>query len=90
MRTIMKIRYLGMLIEISILFMVPGYTQVTKEIPTPADFTPTPGDLGWGSVRGKVTDTVRGVPIAGADETYYCPGVRPCGCGTTCATKIPR
>jgi hypothetical protein len=26
-------------------------------------------------------------PACSANETYYCPGKCPCGCGTTCATK---
>jgi len=28
--------------------------------------SPTPGDLGWGTIHGKVTDTVTGAPIIGA------------------------
>ncbi len=144
---------------------------------TAAAVTPRPGDLGWGQVRGRVSDTIDGSPIAGAsvtctqrsnhpvslcnatvktsadgvfvfprvffqasdvielsashpahgaqamrqefftrpslvvdfslpvvdltphpcctapacreNEVYSCPGVCPCGCGTTCATRTP-
>jgi hypothetical protein len=28
-------------------------------------------------------------PPCKSDETYYCPGECPCGCGTTCATHTP-
>jgi len=33
---------------------------------TVAAYTPAPGDLGWGEVHGRVTDTINGSPIAGA------------------------
>jgi len=47
--------------------------------------TPTPGDLGWGTIHGKVTDAVTGTPIFGAtvicdDNSYTSP--HPCS-GTT-------
>lgn len=48
-------------------------TQITFEIQPvtqlPASTPPLAGNLGWGSIHGKITDAITGVPIAGATVT---------------------
>jgi carboxypeptidase family protein len=72
------IRNLLQLIPLLILILVscnfPGPSSASAQTPTPntnipstESTVPIPGDLGFGKIFGKVTDSVTGAPIAGAN-----------------------
>jgi hypothetical protein len=50
-------------------FPNPTLTSSSTETPSVEPTAPIPGDLGFGKISGKVTDSVTGTPIAGAAVT---------------------